>query len=332
MIAYFYNERQIFNSGENTMTTMKAVRQHEYGDVDVLKYEDAPKPEAAEGEVLVKVQAAGINPVDWKTRSGRGMAGMYPNPFPLILGWDISGVVEAVGSNANKFKVGDEVFGMIHFPQIGSAYAEYISAPETQLALKPKNVSHVEAAAIPLAALTAWQGLFECGSLEKGQHILIHAAAGGVGHLAVQLAKWKGAHIIGTASAHNFDYLRALGVDELVDYNAAPFEDVVQPVDMVFDCVGGDIIPRSFKVVKEGGSFVTIAGKPDENEAAARKIRAGNFLVRPVEEHLAQIAALMAEGHLKPTVEQIFPLTEVGNAHTLSAEGHVRGKIVLQLA
>ncbi len=312
------------------MTTMKAIRQHQFGGVEVLQYEDAPRPEPASGEVLVKVHAAGINPVDWKTRLGRGMAGRNDNPFPLILGWDISGVVESVGSAASKFKVGDAVFGMIRFPQIGSAYAEYITAPETQLALKPNNVDHVEAAAIPLAALTAWQGLFEFGSLKPGQRILVHAAAGGVGHLGVQLAKWKGAYVIGTASAHNFEYVRGLGAAEVVDYNAAPFEDVVEPVDMVLDCVGGEIIARSFKVVKEGGSLITIAGTPDANEAAARHIHAEGFLVRPDEEHLNQIAALMEAGHLKCTVDHVFPLTEVQKAHTLSESRHVRGKIVLQ--
>jgi NADPH:quinone reductase-like Zn-dependent oxidoreductase len=310
---------------------MKAIRQHQFGGVEVLQYEDAPRPEPASGEVLVKVHAAGINPVDWKTRLGRGMAGGHANPFPLVLGWDISGVVEAVGSEASRFKVGDAVFGMIHFPDIGSAYAEYITAPEAHLELKPNNVDHVEAAAIPLAALTAWQGLFEVSSLQRGQRILIHAAAGGVGHLAIQLAKWKGAYIIGTASARNFDYVRSLGADEIVDYTATRFEDAVEPVDMVLDCVGGEIIARSFSVVKEGGTLITIAGRPDEKEAAARHIHADSFLVRPVEEHLTQIAKLMTTRDLKCTVDHVFPLTEVQKAHTLSEEGHVRGKIVLKI-
>lgn len=313
------------------MTTMKAVRQHEFGGGDVLRYEDAPRPEPAADEVLVRVHAAGINPVDWKTRLGRGMASRNDNVFPLILGWDISGVVEEIGAQVTKFKVGDAVFGMIHFPKIGSAYAEYITAPQWQLALKPDNVDHLQAAAVPLAVLTAWQGLFEAITLRGGERVLVHAAAGGVGHLAVQLAKWAGAYVIGTASARNFEYVRSLGADEVIDYNVAPFEEVVAPVDVVFDAVGGEIISRSFKVVKSGGSFVTIAGKPDEAEAATYNINAHSFLVRPVEEHLTKIAELMASGHVKTVVEHIFPLADAAKAHELSETSHARGKIVLQV-
>lgn len=313
------------------MTIMKAVRQHQFGGAEVLQYEDAPRPEPAAGEVLVKVYAAGVNPVDWKTRVGRGMAGRNPNPFPLILGWDISGVVESLGAGADKFKVGDEVFGMIRFPAIGSAYAEYATAPQTHLALKPQNVTHLQAGAIPLAVLTAWQGLFEAITLREGQRVLVHAAAGGVGHLAVQLAKWAGTYVIGTASARNFDYVRSLGADEVVDYTARPFEEVVEPVDVVFDAVGGEIIARSFKVVKPGGSFVTIAGSPDQEQAAAHNITATSFLVRPVEEHLDKIAELMAAGHIKTTADHIFPLADAAKAHALSESGHTRGKIVLEV-
>nr|MBA3874074.1 NADP-dependent oxidoreductase [Anaerolineae bacterium] len=180
---------------------MKAARIHEYGGPDVLKFEDAPRPSPADGEVLVKVHAAGINPVDWKTRAGHGMYSQDSSLFPLIIGWDISGVVEAVGTNANKFKVGDEVFGMVRFPNIGAAYAEYVAAPQTDLALKPQNINFIEAAAYPLVTLTAWQALFENVNLVKGERLLIQGAAGGVGHLAVQLAKWKGATVIGTGSS-----------------------------------------------------------------------------------------------------------------------------------
>ncbi|MFN8372360.1 MAG: NADP-dependent oxidoreductase [Anaerolineae bacterium] len=206
-----------------------------------------------------------------------------------------------------------------------------MTAPESHFALKPGNVDHAHAAAIPLAVLTAWQGLMEAVIVQQGQRVLVHAAAGGVGHLALQIAKWRGAYVIGTASARNFEYVRSLGADEVIDYSVRPFEEVVEPVDIVFDTYGGDNIPRSFSVVKSGGSLVTIAGSPDQNEAAARGIHAKSFLVRVEESQLAQIADLMASGHLKVTVDHVFPLAEAGKAHALSAGGHVRGKIVLQV-
>ncbi len=312
--------------------TMKAARIHQYGSPDVLNYEDAPRPSPAAGEVLVKVHAAGINPVDWKTRAGSGMSARYGEAFPLIVGWDISGVVEAVGSGAATFKAGDAVFGMARFPDIGSAYAEYVAVPQQHLALKPKNIDHVQAAAFPLAVLTAWQALFEAGNLVSGERLLIQGAAGGVGHLAVQLAKWKGAYVIGTGSTANIEFLRELGVDEAVDYSAVRFEDVVQPVDLVLSCVGGDLLNRSLASVKNGGRLVSIAGKPDEQEAEKRHITAVGILVRPVESHLNAIADLIAAGHLKTTVTQVFALAEADKAHAFAENRQLRrGKIVLQV-
>jgi NADPH:quinone reductase-like Zn-dependent oxidoreductase len=312
--------------------TMKAVRIHEYGGADVLRYEDAPCPDLAPGEVLVKVYAAGINPVDWNTRAGRGMAGRYGDPFPLILGWDVSGVVETVAPGVTDFKPGDEVFGMVRFPEIGSAYAEYVAAPQEHFILKPNNIDHLQAAAIPLAALTAWQGLFEAASLSSGQRLLIQGAAGGVGHLAVQIAKWKGAYVIGTSSTSNIDFLRTLGVDEPIDYTVARFEDAVAPVDMVLDTVGGETLKRSLSVVRDGGTLITIAGGPDKAEAEKRHVHAGNILVHTEKSQLAQIATLIVSGQLKTVITHVFPLTEVVKAHETGANRELRrGKIVLQV-
>jgi NADPH:quinone reductase-like Zn-dependent oxidoreductase len=314
--------------------TMKAVRIHEYGGPEVLKYEDAPKPVPAAGEVLVKVQAVGINPVDWNTRAGRGIAGMLKNPFPFIDGWDISGVVEAVGDDAYKFMIGDEVFGMVRFPQVGSAYAEYVAAPQNELALKPKNINALEAAAFPLVALTAWQAMFETVNLSSGERILIQGAAGGVGHIAVQLAKWKGAYVIGTGSTNNVDFLRELGVDQVVDYSTTRFEDAVEPVDVVLNCIGNpEIINRSLSVIKAGGRFVSIAGGADQAEADKRQVKASGILVRPVEEHLNQIAALIESGQLKTVVSNVFDLADTAKAHTFAESRDLRrGKIVLKVS
>ncbi len=311
---------------------MKAVRIHQYGDPDVLIYEDAPRPSPAAGEVLVKVQAVGINPVDWKTRAGSGMSGRYGNMFPMIIGWDIAGVVEAVGENADKFKVGDEVFGMVRFPDIGSAYAEYVAAPQHDLALKPHNIDALEAAAYPLVVLTAWQALFEAGNLISGERLLIQGAAGGVGHVAVQLAKWKGAYVIGTGSTNNIDFLRELGVDQVVDYSTTRFEDVVAPVDIVLGCVGGDLLTRSLAVIKEGGRLVSIAGKPDQQEADKHHVKVDAILVRPVEDHLNEIAKLIEQGHLKMVVTKVFDLKDMNKAHAFAESRELRrGKIVLKV-
>ncbi|MBI1276887.1 MAG: zinc-binding dehydrogenase [Anaerolineaceae bacterium] len=313
--------------------SMKAVRIHQYGSPDVLIYEDAPRPSPAAGEVLVKVQAVGINPVDWKTRAGSGMSGRYGSAFPLIIGWDIAGVVEALGENADKFKVGDEVFGMVRFPGIGSAYAEYVAAPQTELALKPKNIDALEAAAYPLVTLTAWQALFEAGNLVSGERLLIQGAAGGVGHVAVQLATWKGAYVIGTGSTNNVDFLKELGVDQVVDYSTTRFEDVVEPVDMVLNCIGNpEMINRSLSVIKAGGRFVSIAGGADQTEAQKRQVKATSILVRPVESHLNEIANLIEQEKLKMVVTKVFDLKDMDKAHAFAESRELRrGKIVLRV-
>ncbi len=310
------------------MTTMKAVRAHDYGGPEVLVYEDAPLPTLAAGEVLVKVAAAGINPIDWVTRQYGGVGGKNKT-LPMIVGWDIAGVVEQVAPGVTAFQPGDAVFGMVNFPQMGNAYAEYVAAPVEHLAQQPANLTPVQAAALPLAALTAWQALFDTADLQAGQRLLIQAAAGGVGHLAVQLARWKGAHVIGTASSRNHDFLRGLGADEVIDYTATRFEDVISPVDVVLACVGGETLDRSLAVIRRGGKLVSITGQPDPNRAAAAGVEASSILVHTSHDQLAQIAELCQTGHLKVEVSATFPLAQAAQAQEMSASGRTRGKIVL---
>jgi len=311
------------------MTTMKAVRLHQYGGPEVLQYEDAPRPEPASGEVLVRVHAAAVNPVDWKVRAGY-TKGFLDYQLPLIPGWDLSGVVEAVGAGVADWQPGDEVYSR---PDIGrnGSYAEYIAVKASELGRKPKSIDHASASAIPLAALTAWQALFVAGGLKAGQRVLIHAAAGGVGTFAVQLAKWKGAYVIGTASERNHAFLRELGADELVDYNKTPFETVVHDVDLVLDSMAGEIRQRSWQVLKKGGILVSILGAPSAEEAAAHGVRQAGVFVQPNRAQLEEIAKLVDAGKLRPIVEEVLPLKEAARAHEKNQTLHTRGKIVLRV-
>jgi NADPH:quinone reductase-like Zn-dependent oxidoreductase len=311
------------------IATMKAVRIHAYGGPETLRYEEVPCPMPDKGEVLVQVHAAGVNPVDWKIRQGY-LKEMLNRSLPIISGWDVSGVVEATGDNVTRLKVGDEVYSRPDLTRDG-AYAEYIVIRESEVALKPKSIDHINAAAIPLAALTAWQALFDAGGLKAGQTVLIHAAAGGVGHFAVQLAKWKGARVIGTASKRNHDLLRMLGADELIDYTATRFEDVVRDVDVVFDTMAGETQTRSWKVLKKGGILVSILGHPSEEEAAAHNARAGFVFVQPNAQQLNEITKLVDSKKLRPVVETVLPLSEARRAQEINQAGHVRGKIVLRV-
>ena len=311
------------------MKTMKAVCIYGYGGPEVLVYEDAPRPHPGEGEVLVRVHAAGINPVDWKIREGH-LKEMLHHTFPLVLGWDLSGVVAALGPATERFKVGDEVFSRPDILRDG-AYAEFIVVKESDLALKPKSIDHLHAAALPLAALTGWQTLFDAGGLTAGQRVLIHAAAGGVGHIAMQLAKVKGAHVIGTASAKNHEFVRKLGADQVVDYDTERFEDVVSPVDMVLDTIGGDTQERSWKVLKPGGILVSIASPPKAEAAAAHGARQAFVFTQPNAGQLAEIAALVEAQKLKAVVETVLALADATRGLELSERGHGRGKIVLRV-
>ena len=308
---------------------MKTVCIYGYGGPEVLTYENAPRPYPVDKEVLVRVHAAGINPVDWKIREGH-LKEMLHHTLPLVLGWDVSGVVESLGSAVTRFKVGDEVFSRPDISRDG-AYAEFIIIVESELALKPHSIDHIHAAAMPLAGLTAWQSLFDAGGLAAGQRVLIHAAAGGVGHLAVQLAKGKGAHVIGTASARNHDFLRKLGVDQVVDHETVRFEEVVQPVDVVFDTMGGEVQARSWKVLKRGGILVSIVSPPSAESAVANGVRQAFVFTQPNAAQLAEIAKLVAAEKLKAIVETVLPLSDATRGQELSERGHTRGKIVLRV-
>jgi NADPH:quinone reductase-like Zn-dependent oxidoreductase len=311
------------------MKTMKAVSIYSYGGPEVLVYEDAPRPHPGEGEVLVRVHAAGINPVDWKIREGQ-LQGMLAHTFPLVLGWDVSGVVEAVGSGLTRIKVGDEVYSRPDILRDG-AYAEFIVIRESEVALKPRSLDHLHAGALPLAGLTGWQTLFDAAGLQAGQRVLIHAASGGVGHLAVQLAKWKGAEVVGTAAERNHDFLRKLGVDQVIDYDTERFEEVTQPVDVVLDPMGGDTQARSWKVLKRGGILVSIASPPSPEIAAAQGVRQAFVFTQPNAGQLAELAQLADSDRLKVIVETILPLSDATRAQELSQRGHTRGKIVLRV-
>jgi len=311
------------------MATMKAVRIHEYGGPEVLVYEDAPRPQAEKGDVLVQVHAAGINPVDWKVRQGLAKDSLHHH-LPLILGWDVSGVVEAVGRGVWRLKVGDEVYSRPDIMRDG-AYAEYITIDQSLAALKPQTIDHVHAAGIPLAAMTAWQALFDAGRLSAGQRILIHGASGGVGTYAVQLAKWKGAYVIGTASARNQEFLHELGSDGTIDYQDVAFETVVRDVDMVLDTIGGDTQERSWPVLKRGGILVSIISPPSPQKAAAHGVRQAYVFLEPKLTQLQEITALVDSGKLRCVVDTVLPLAEARQAHEISQSGHARGKIILKV-
>lgn len=313
---------------------MRAVILTEAGGTENFSIEEIAIPEIKPKEVLVKVHAIAINPVDMKTRKGGAFLAKLQEQTPVILGWDISGEVQAVGEDVSSFKPGDEVFGMVNFPGNGRAYAEYVAAPEEHLALKPKNISHEEAVATTLAALTAWQVLVHEAKLSQGQQVLIHAAAGGVGHFAVQIAKHLGAKVIGTASASNKDFLIGLGVDVPVDYKASKFEDQIEQVDVVLDPIGGETTERSLQTLKKGGILVSIVGgvKDHLNSIIEEKgITAKNYLVHSSGSDMKQLAELLEKGIIKPHISQRFSFEEIAEAHHQIESGRTRGKIVLTL-
>ncbi|MBO3750736.1 NADP-dependent oxidoreductase [Streptosporangiaceae bacterium NEAU-GS5] len=315
---------------------MRAVSQSEFGGPEVLKEVEEAKPQPLPTEVLVRVRAAGVNPVDWKTRAGRGMAGVLGEP-PFILGWDVSGVVEEIGFGVTVWKPGDEVYGMPWFPRAAGAYAEYVTAPARQFARKPATVSHEQAGAVPLAALTAWQTLVDTAHVEAGQRVLIHAGGGGVGHLAVQIARHLGAYVITTASAAKHQWLRELGAEETIDYTTTAFEDVVHDVDVVLDLVGDGIdhtSHRSLKVLRPGGLLIAVpSGAAHDllDSAHAAGVRATPFLVEPDGTALARIADLIDRGEIAVEVEAVLPLGQAAEAHQRGEQGRTRGKIVLSL-
>jgi NADPH:quinone reductase-like Zn-dependent oxidoreductase len=306
---------------------MRAVIQNSVGGPDVLVIANQPDPAPKAGEVLVRVKAAGINPVDGAVR-----AGYYPllGEPPFILGWDISGTVEALGAGVSGFQVGDEVFGMPRFPKQAAAYAELAAVPAGEIALKPKGADHIQAGALPLAGLTAWQGLVRHGEVKSGQRVLVHAAAGGVGHLAVQIAKARGAYVIATASPQKLDFARSLGADEVVDYTKGDFTDKVHDIDLVLEPVGGDHAERSLKVIRNGGVLVSLLNVNDATRAlaSAREIRVERMSVVPDREGLLELAQLIDAKKLAVHVAKSFPLEQAGAAHAFLATKPI-GKVAL---
>ncbi|MFL5997265.1 MAG: NADP-dependent oxidoreductase [Streptomyces sp.] len=312
--------------------TMRAVTIKEFGGPEVLTVERVARPEPLPTEVLVRVHAAGINPVDWKTRAGQGMAGMQT--LPLILGWDVSGVVEEVGFGVTTLAPGDEVYGMPWFPRPASAYAEFVTAPSRHFARKPASIGHAEAAALPLAALTAWQALVDTAGVKAGQRVLVHAAAGGVGHLAVQFAKHLGAEVVATASEPRHAWLKELGADETIDYTQQRFEDVTRDIDVVIDLIGShdDTDTRSVSVTRPGGLVISIPGGVSESlstVAGEAGVRTSSLLVEPDGVALTTIAELVDSGAVRIEVERTFALEEVAQAHLQGETNRTRGKLVL---
>ncbi len=332
-----------------SIDTMKAIRLHEFGGPEVLRYEEAPLPELKPGEVLVRVHAVGINPPDWYLRDGyKSLPPEWrpPVPFPIILGSDVSGVVEAVATDVQDFSVGDEVFGMVRFPSFGesAAYAEYVAAPASDLALKPAGIDHVHAAGAPMAGLTAWQFLIDLGHNEPnplqpemhrpvpldGKTVLVNGAAGGVGHFAVQLAKWKGAHVIAVASGSHESFLRELGADEFIDYTKSLPEDVAHDMDLVLDTLGGPTTGRFLRTLKRGGAlFPVFLGFSDAEEAAKLGVTVSMTQVRSNGQQLAELGRLLDAGTVRVAIDSTFPLADARKAHERAAGGHIQGKIVL---
>lgn len=313
---------------------MKAIIIEQPGDVNQLIYTEIEKPAASADEVLIKVKSISINPVDVKTRAGKGVYGRIETESPLVIGWDIAGVVESLGGAVSKFKIGDEVFGMVNFPGHGKAYAEYVVAPESQLALKPENVSFEEAAASTLVALTAWQALVKNAKVKAGQKVLVHAAAGGVGHFAVQIGKYLGAKVTGTSSVKNRDLVLNLGADAHVDYHNYNWENHPEEFDFVLDTIGGDNIDHSLLVTKKGGSIISIPTVLNEAVAEKAKAKGVNgyfFLVQSDGEDMKQIASLLEEGQVKVSLHQVFPFSEMKKAHLQQETGRTVGKIVVNI-
>jgi len=309
---------------------MKAVRIHRFGGPDVIAVEDIPAPTPGDDEILLRVHAASVNPVDYKIREGK-----YPpvghDKLPLVLGRDVSGIVEACGGKAGQFKPGDAVYTMLE-PGHGG-YAELTLVQGAHAAMKPARLDHVQAAAVPLAALTAWQGLFDHGRLRSGQRVLIHGGAGGVGHFAVQFAKARGATVITTVAGRDVEFAADIGANQAIDYKAERFEDVIgEKVDMVFDLVAGETQARSWAVIKPGGVMVSTLGQPSADKADSYKVRAAGYTAQPNGAQLAEIARLIDSGKVKAVIDATFTLSDARQAQERQQGGHPRGKIVLKVA
>jgi NADPH:quinone reductase-like Zn-dependent oxidoreductase len=308
------------------MDTMKAVCIHSFGGPEVLKLEELPVPEPAADELLIHVKAASANPIDYKMRSG---AYAQADQLPMRLGRDVSGTVERCGTTVQDWHPGDDVFAMLPSDRYG--FAEYVTLKASDTVHKPSNLDYEHAAAVPLAALTAWQGLFDHGKLKVGRRVLIHGAAGGVGHFAVQFAKWVGAEVIATASRNDTDFLRDLGANRVIDYKSEKFEDQVSDVDLVFDLVGGETQERSWAVLKRGGRLISTVAEPDQDKARERGAQGKVYMAKTSPQQLAQIARLIEKGSVRPQLQATFPLREVAKAEEHIEREHSRGKTVLTI-
>ncbi|MBL8266140.1 NADP-dependent oxidoreductase [Steroidobacter sp.] len=318
-----------FAEAETAPAQMRALLMTGYGASDVLRVERVAVPTPASGEVRIRIHAASVNPIDWKIRSGK-LQRNYSVDLPYIPGRDVAGTVDAIGAGVTRWKVGDAVFAVTS----GGGLAEYVIAPADNIAAKPAKLSFEEAAGIPTASLAAWRTLITNGDIKRGQRVLIHGGAGGVGSTAVQLAHWRGAHVIATASERNHDYLKSIGADEVIDYRTTRFEDVVKDVDVVLDNVGGDTLQRSPAVLKEGGTLLTIVGMPPAQACSERKLRCptpSTATKQKPGEELAQLGQLFDSGALQMSVEKVFPLEQAAQALDLSETGRARGKIVVRV-
>jgi NADPH:quinone reductase-like Zn-dependent oxidoreductase len=305
---------------------MKALRFHEYGGPEVLKIEDVPVPEPGPGEVLVRVSGSGINPVDWKVREGH-MKDAMPLELPQIAQWEFSGTIEKLGDGVEGYAVGDDIYGIEH----RGTCADYIVANPKAFAKAPPTMDLPDAGGIPLAATTAWQGLFDQGGLQAGQKVLIHAASGGVGTFAVQFAKWAGAYVYGTASANRLDTIQDLGADRPIDYKADRFEEIATDVDLVLDLVGGETATRSLASLKEGGILVSTVGAASEEDAKAQGKRSVNFMMQPSPEQLTKIGDLINDLKVRPVIDAVVPLIRAVEAQKEVQEGHTLGKMVVDV-
>src|SRR5436190_2929659 len=315
---------------QSATPTMKAVVIHQYGGPKVLKYEDIPRPEPKDDQLLIRVIAAGVNPVDGMIRSGM-FDKEEKRAFPIILGDDVAGVVEKVGSKITKFKAGDPVFAYVSLDNSGG-YAQYALVTEHEAAPKPKSLTYVEAAAVPVVAMTAWQALVDTAKVSAGQTVLIHGGSGGVGSFAIQIAKARGAKVIATASTANQDLLKQLGADVCIDYTKQNFEDLAKNVDVVLDSIGKETLARSYGVVKKGGFIVSLVARPDRAELDKHSIRGAPMSVAPNSDELAEITKLIDAKKVKVIVSQTYPLSDAVKAQEQAATGHTRGKIVLKVA
>lgn len=306
---------------------MKAARIHAYGDSSEIRIEDAPLPTLNDDDVLIRVVATSVNPVDWKIRKGY-LKSFIPYEMPLTMGWDVSGVVEKIGPAVTKFKPGDAVYSRPDIARNG-AYAEYIAVRESEIAFKPATISHVEAASLPLVSITAWESLFTTAGLSKGQRVLIHAGAGGVGSIAIQLAKAKGAHVTTTASATKSALVKSLGADEVIDYRTQDFSKLAKDMDVVFDTVGGETQEKSWGTLKPGGILVSITDRPSEDRARAEGKRAGFVFIGPNAPILTELAGMVDAGQVRPIIGAEYGLNDAAKAQQASETGHATGKIVI---